>query len=155
MEIKPEEGTQTKEIGVKKSNGLCAGSGQYQLWDSRELKNCGINNTIALVERGVLIGAGRFCVQCPERGVWTIADPKTATSTASWPITSRDRTRPCPATRSARPRRPRIRAPVDLAVHGRVACLFHLSQRRQAARDNAVFNELIARLDEEDDDSDG
>jgi hypothetical protein len=32
---------------------------------------------------------------------------------------------------------------------------FHLSQRRQAARDDAVFNELIARLDEEDDDSDG
>ena len=34
------------------------------------------------------------------------------------------------------------------------AC-FHPSQRRQAARDDAVFNELIARLDEEDDDSDG
>jgi len=34
------------------------------------------------------------------------------------------------------------------------AC-FHLSQRRQAARDDAVFNELIARRDEEDDDSDG
>ena len=34
------------------------------------------------------------------------------------------------------------------------AC-FHLSQRRQVARDDAVFNELIARLDEEDDDSDG
>ena len=34
------------------------------------------------------------------------------------------------------------------------ACL-HLSQRRQAARDDAAFNELIARLDEEDDDSDG
>jgi len=34
------------------------------------------------------------------------------------------------------------------------AC-FQLSQRRQAARDDAVFNELIARLDEEDDDSDG
>ena len=34
------------------------------------------------------------------------------------------------------------------------AC-FHLSQRRQAARDDAAFNELIARLDEEDDDSDG
>jgi hypothetical protein len=32
---------------------------------------------------------------------------------------------------------------------------FHLSQRRQAARDDAAFNELIARLDEEDDDSDG
>ena len=31
----------------------------------------------------------------------------------------------------------------------------HLSQRRQAARDDAAFNELIARLDEEDDDSDG
>jgi hypothetical protein len=31
----------------------------------------------------------------------------------------------------------------------------HLSQRRQAARDDAVFNELIARLDEEDDDCDG
>ena len=30
-----------------------------------------------------------------------------------------------------------------------------LSQRRQAARDDAAFNELIARLDEEDDDSDG
>lgn len=30
-----------------------------------------------------------------------------------------------------------------------------LSQRRQAARDDAVFNDLIARLDEEDDDSDG
>ena len=30
-----------------------------------------------------------------------------------------------------------------------------LSRRRQAARDDAVFNELIARLDEEDDDSDG
>jgi hypothetical protein len=57
--------------------------------------------------------------------------------------------------RPPRPRRPRIRAPVDLAVHGRVACLFHLSQHRQAARDDAVFNELIARLDEEDDDSDG
>ena len=28
------------------------------------------------------------------------------------------------------------------------AC-FHLSQRRQVARDDAVFNELIARLDEE------
>ena len=34
------------------------------------------------------------------------------------------------------------------------AC-FHLSQRRQAARDDAAFNELIARLDEEDDDCDG
>jgi hypothetical protein len=32
---------------------------------------------------------------------------------------------------------------------------FHLSQRRQAARDDAAVNELIARLDEEDDDSDG
>jgi hypothetical protein len=32
---------------------------------------------------------------------------------------------------------------------------FHLSQRRQAARDDAAFNELIARLDEEDGDSDG
>ena len=31
----------------------------------------------------------------------------------------------------------------------------HLSQRRQAALDDAAFNELIARLDEEDDDSDG
>jgi hypothetical protein len=31
----------------------------------------------------------------------------------------------------------------------------HLSQRRQAARADAAFNELIARLDEEDDDSDG
>jgi hypothetical protein len=30
------------------------------------------------------------------------------------------------------------------------AC-FHLSQRRQVARDDAVFNELIARRDEEDD----
>ena len=34
------------------------------------------------------------------------------------------------------------------------AC-FHLSQRRHAARDDAAFNELIAPLDEEDDDSDG
>jgi hypothetical protein len=34
------------------------------------------------------------------------------------------------------------------------AC-FQLSQRRQAARDDAVFNELIARLDEGDEDSDG
>ena len=34
------------------------------------------------------------------------------------------------------------------------AC-FHLSQRRHAARDDAAFNELIARLDEEDEDSDG
>ena len=34
------------------------------------------------------------------------------------------------------------------------AC-FHLSQRRQVARDDAVFNELIARRDEEDDDCDG
>ena len=34
------------------------------------------------------------------------------------------------------------------------AC-FHLSQRRQVARDDAVFNELIARRDEENDDSDG
>jgi hypothetical protein len=34
------------------------------------------------------------------------------------------------------------------------AC-FHLSQRRQAAGDDAAFNELIARLDEEDDDCDG
>ena len=33
------------------------------------------------------------------------------------------------------------------------AC-FHLSQRRQVARADAVFNELIARHDE-DDDSDG
>ena len=31
------------------------------------------------------------------------------------------------------------------------AC-FHLSQRRQAARDDAAFNELIAQLDDEDDD---
>jgi hypothetical protein len=31
------------------------------------------------------------------------------------------------------------------------ACL-HLSQRRQAARDDAAFNELIAQLDDEDDD---
>jgi hypothetical protein len=30
-----------------------------------------------------------------------------------------------------------------------------LSQRRQAAGDDAAFNELIARLDEEDDDCDG
>ena len=30
-----------------------------------------------------------------------------------------------------------------------------LSHRRQAARDDAVFNELIARLDEGDEDSDG
>jgi hypothetical protein len=30
------------------------------------------------------------------------------------------------------------------------AC-FHLSQRRQVTRDDAVFNELIARRDEEDD----
>ena len=29
---------------------------------------------------------------------------------------------------------------------------FHLSQRRQAARDDAAFNELIALLDDEDDD---
>ena len=29
------------------------------------------------------------------------------------------------------------------------AC-FHLSQRRQAARDDAAFNDLIAQLDEED-----
>ena len=29
---------------------------------------------------------------------------------------------------------------------------FHLSQRRQAARDDAAFNELIAQLDDEDDD---
>jgi hypothetical protein len=34
------------------------------------------------------------------------------------------------------------------------AC-FQLSQRRQAAGDDAVFNELIARLDEGDDDCDG
>jgi len=33
--------------------------------------------------------------------------------------------------------------------------VFHPSQRRQAARDDTAFNELIARLDEEDDDSDG
>jgi hypothetical protein len=32
---------------------------------------------------------------------------------------------------------------------------FQLSKRRQAARDDAAFNELIARLDEEDEDSDG
>jgi hypothetical protein len=32
---------------------------------------------------------------------------------------------------------------------------FQLSKRRQAARDDAAFNELIARLDEEDDDCDG
>ena len=31
------------------------------------------------------------------------------------------------------------------------AC-FHLSQRRQAARDDAAFNDLIAQLDDEDDD---
>jgi hypothetical protein len=31
----------------------------------------------------------------------------------------------------------------------------HLSQRRQAARDDAAFNELIARRNEEDEDSDG
>ena len=30
------------------------------------------------------------------------------------------------------------------------AC-FHLSQRRQTARDDAAFNELIAQLDDEDD----
>jgi len=29
---------------------------------------------------------------------------------------------------------------------------FHHSQRRQAARDDAAFNELIAQLDDEDDD---
>ena len=29
---------------------------------------------------------------------------------------------------------------------------FHLSQRRQAARDDAAFNDLIAQLDDEDDD---
>ncbi len=33
--------------------------------------------------------------------------------------------------------------------------VFHLSQRRQAARDDAAFNELITRLDEGDEDSDG
>jgi hypothetical protein len=33
--------------------------------------------------------------------------------------------------------------------------VFRLSPRRQAARDDAAFNELIARLNEEDDDCDG
>ena len=33
--------------------------------------------------------------------------------------------------------------------------VFHLSQRRQATRVDAAFNELIALLYEEDDDSDG
>jgi hypothetical protein len=34
------------------------------------------------------------------------------------------------------------------------AC-FHLSQRRQADRDDPAFNELMAQLDDEDDDADG
>ena len=55
----------------------------------------------------------------------------------------------------ARPPAPRIRAPVDWPSMAELHACFHLSQRRQAARDDAVFNELIARLDEEDDDSDG
>ena len=57
--------------------------------------------------------------------------------------------------RRTRHRPPRIRAPVDWPSMAELHACFHLSQRRQAARDDAVFNELIARLDEEDDDSDG
>jgi hypothetical protein len=52
-------------------------------------------------------------------------------------------------------RRPRIRARLIWPSMAELHACFHLSQRRQAARDDAVFNELIARLDEEDDDSDG
>ena len=37
---------------------------------------------------------------------------------------------------------------------GELHACFQLSQRRQAACDDAAFNELIARLDEEDDDAD-
>ncbi len=59
------------------------------------------------------------------------------------------------ATRPRRPRRRRVRAPVDLASMAELPACFHLSQCRQAARDDAAFNETIARLDEEDDDCDG
>jgi hypothetical protein len=52
-------------------------------------------------------------------------------------------------------RRPRIRARLIWPSMAELHACFHLSQRRRAARDDAVFNELIARLDEEDDDSDG
>ena len=52
-------------------------------------------------------------------------------------------------------RRPRNRARFIWPSMAELHACFHLSQRRQAARDDAVFNELIARLDEEDDDSDG
>jgi hypothetical protein len=52
-------------------------------------------------------------------------------------------------------RRPRIRARLMWPSTAKLHACFHLSQRRQAARDDAVFNELIARLDEGDEDSDG
>ena len=52
-------------------------------------------------------------------------------------------------------RRPRNRARLIWPSTAELHACFHLSQRRQAARDDAAFNELIARLDEEDDDFDG
>ena len=58
------------------------------------------------------------------------------------------------ATAGLERRRPRIRARLIWPSMAELHACFHLSQRRQAARDDAVFNELIAPLDEQDDDSD-
>ena len=57
--------------------------------------------------------------------------------------------------RPPRRRRPRVRARLIWPSMAELHACFQLSQRRQAAGDDAVFNELIARLDEGDDDCDG
>ena len=69
--------------------------------------------------------------------------PVSATTAAELATARRDR------------RRPRIRARLIWPSMAELHACFHLSQRRQAARDDAVFNELIARRDEGDEDSDG
>ena len=85
------------------------------------------------------VSAAPVLIRCAKR----IDDPVSATIAAELATARLDR------------RRPRIRARLMWPSTAKLHACFHLSQRRQAARDDAVFNELIARLDEEDDDSDG
>ena len=69
-----------------------------------------------------------------------IDDPVSATTAAELATTRRDRDDLESVLRLIRPYMTEL-----------YAC-FQLSQRRQAARDDAAFNELIALLDDEDDD---